>query len=517
MRLSFPTAATIVLAALGLIGIWHAFPLIDVFDDEMYFAYGPLRAFQSLWPFPQNVPYGTVTFYLVLPLQAAMLALTLAYALVTRQSLEVLVMQNPHLAYIAPRALSVMLFVAFAWCTFDYLRRHHASAATRWIVFFLFGNLVLLTFVHSGKQWIASIVLLGFAGLTLTRSPRWSMAFAGLAFANFPMMGLFWLQTLVFQAVRLRKTHRQLWPLLAIALLVPAVVMALNYQSIVEQVVSIARDFVGGEIAKADAGTGGVATAVRLYLSTFGAYLVKLLYTMPITIAFAAVAFLERAHIRDRALFLFACIGAALYLLAVSAMFHSAFLPFFLRYLLPFPILAILAFSSLDVPWTRLTRGSVWVLGTVASYLAVVLCITLALPTTYNTAVREIGSRYNDDRFLILSKVSQISLPYNFASAEFTLRHTPDVCSNRCRHALDSPSVTAFRGIYAFVPSLQKELEMRRAATASGLTIVTVERTGDMLKYVSAESALGFHVIPRAWIPGPLGHEIVIREEGQFL
>ena len=58
-----------VLGALTLsffIGIWHAFPMLNVVADEMYFVGGVLRAMENLtiFPAPGDVPYGTLTYVL---------------------------------------------------------------------------------------------------------------------------------------------------------------------------------------------------------------------------------------------------------------------------------------------------------------------------------------------------------------------------------------------------------------------------------------------------------------------
>src|SRR3989344_8306030 len=69
-------------AAGSFIGIWHALPMLNVILDEQYFVSGVLRTMElrTILPPINEVPYGTVTFYLNYILQMPFLLVLFAQA-----------------------------------------------------------------------------------------------------------------------------------------------------------------------------------------------------------------------------------------------------------------------------------------------------------------------------------------------------------------------------------------------------------------------------------------------------
>ncbi len=508
-RVSLAAAVLCLFAVLGVTGLWHGFPLMDVFADEMYYAYGPLYALQSLWPLPHNVPYGTVTFYFTLPLQMAMLGLAWLYGLQSGEQLIDVIMRYPFLAYVAPRVLSLTLFLLMVAAALRYAR---SAAYGTELVLIGFSNLVLITFMHSGKMWMTCAFFLLLAVTHLERRPVRAVAYAGIAFANFPVMGIFWLQALITGLYRQRHDRWTIRALLAVGLLFPAGIMLLNAESIAGQVREIFTVYVYSQVEKAAPKSGGAGTVAWLYATTLWAYLQKILLTSAPTLGVGVLAMLARARVRDRAAFWFSITGCGLYVLAVSGMFYSADILGYLRYLIPVHILAAALFLSLEFPGTAWLTAGLRAIAAVSVYAALVASVSLALPTTYNRALTELRERYSHPQFIVLSRVSQISLPFSTYSARLTQALSPDSCSHRCQYALRRNVQTDFQGTYFFLMSEEAEKRVTEVAVASGLTIVDVRPDPADAKAVQAEYGMGSYIQREAWIPSRLGQRVLLEE-----
>ena len=74
----------IVLTVLSLtffIGIWHAFPMVTVVSDEVYYVVGVLHAMDAHSIFPQanDIPYGTMLYILDYVVTAIVLSIFIPF------------------------------------------------------------------------------------------------------------------------------------------------------------------------------------------------------------------------------------------------------------------------------------------------------------------------------------------------------------------------------------------------------------------------------------------------------
>lgn len=492
--------------AIGIAGLWHGFPLIDIYADEMYFVYGPLASFHARSFLPIGVPYGTVTFYADMLLQGMFLTGLFAYSSFDLTAMTTLVMTHPFLVYIPPRVLNLVFFLAIVWLTMRRLRIGQKNAAPYAIplTLILCGNLVLLTFMHSGKMWITCILLLFLAGHFLSSKRYRSMFAAALAFANLPLMGIFWLITMTFHVLS-GPGRRMRW-LLLIACGVPLLLFSLNTKEIFAQVQSV----LFGYIAPS---TTSIGETAFLYGKTLGAYVMKILLTSPFVVILGLLALRTRARVTDPLLFRFSMLSIGAYLAVISVMFWSADLPSFFRYLLPFQILFLLLFTALEFPVTKLNTIGIRTMGILSAHLAIISTITLMLPTTEVQAYRTILRDWNTPNTIILSNVRGLSFPTSSRAAELIEQEVPGRCGYRCKYALTHSIETAFLGVEIPVKTDAEELKEIATRMAqeqpSARLVLVIQREED---FRSVERGIGNYFIPEAWWPMTLGPGIVMEE-----
>jgi hypothetical protein len=495
--------------AIGIVGIRHGFPLVNLFTDESFFAYGPLVSIASGTLLPQDVLYGTVTFYLSMVTQGIVLGVLFIYTGCDRAALEAMVMRAPHLAYLAPRLLNLFLFLAMVFLAIRTLGvgKSRQRAYAPWLILVLMSNLVILTFLHSGKQWFTSIFLVYLSALSLSSSPRTAVFSASLAFANFPLMGVFWLLILVQSCHAERRRQNSVGQLLLIGFAVPVMVTLLNPGGTYELWRQLIQGYIFPRIAD-DVRTvePSLSKFGVLYWRTLLSYLHRILLTSLPTVGLLSLLCLGYGRVRNTQLLRFASIGLPLYLLAISLMVYSEGAHSFYRYLLPFHVLFLLTGLAVELRASRVASVVVGACVVAAIYTAGINTWNLARPTTYNAAYEEIQSRYSSSGFLVLSKVSALTTPINFASARLIKEYTPDFCAYRCRYALEHDFETGFEGRLLFIHDDLIETIRRREVDSR---IVEVDYDWKV-RGVSAEEGLGNYFIKAAWVPTTLGQSVLI-------
>lgn len=496
--------------AIGIIGLGHGFPLIDLFADEMYFVHGPLAAIQQRSILPIGVPYGTITYYADLVLQGIFLFGLWIFSGFDVSAAIAQIMAHPFLVYIPPRVLNLILFLTMLRMTMQWMRMGTTEEAPYAVplILILFGNLTLLTFSHSGKMWITCIFLLFLTGYFLARhAPKRSMFAASLAFANLPLMGIFWVITFVVHVISSQKTWRQRGWLAAIGISVPVAIFLLNAREISAQIHSIIFSYLAP-------GATGIGAVSILYGKTFLAYLIKLLITAPLTIVLGVLAFGTRATVVKKPLRIFGILCFVAYLLTISIMSWSGETLSYLRYLLPFHVIFILFFLSVRFPQRPLNTLFLQTMGMLSVYLMIVSTITLILPTTYRQTQKKILTEYNTTNIIVLSNVPDIAFPISSATALLMEKYTPGRCGGRCRYALKHPITTSFAGTYLLTKTDHaglQELGERLLQERPDARIILVSADPSK-KYLSVENGIGSYFLETTWFPDTLGKEITLEE-----
>lgn len=497
---------------IGVGAVGHGFPLINHFADEIYFSYGPLWALSQKSLLPHFAPYGTLTYYACLLLQIPVALGLLIHSGFNRDLMMMTLFENNFLMYIAPRVLHLGVFMAMVWLGMKVFKlgQKDQPPYAPWLILICFSNLVLLTFMHSGKMWIDSLLFMMAALLTFGKKPGLAMAGAAAALANFPLMAFIWLQTLLGSFLLRKKQKINFTKILLIAALIPASAFLLNYKNILVQLNLAVNSYLFSD-GQSSAGFS-LLNYIFLYLSTIGAYLFKIILTQPLALIIFVLAVFNRAEITDKTRFWFVIIATAFYLLLIGTMFYSRPWWDHLRYMLPFPIFFVALLSSIRLKKTALNSVIIKSCAVIACYTAIISTVTLALPTTYQQAYFEITRKYSDPEVVIASTVTSIAFPYTGYSASLLKKYLPRRCYFRCEHALKNDPRFDFKGHFIDtennrIPELEKEI------LNSGKRLILVNYDAGDNNYTEAERGLGSYFISSAWWPRTLGRKVIIYEK----
>lgn len=505
-------------ASVAVTGSWHGFPLVDVFADETYFVYAPLLALKTGNLLPHHLPYGTFTYLLLLPLQALSMSVTWMVAWSRGMSLSHLLFTWPFIGSIAPRLLNAGLYLLMAAITIRDLRigQRDERPYARMLLFIFLLNTVMLLVAHSGKMWMTSIFLVFLAGMLLPASPLLSVLASSLAFANFPIMGVFWIVSIA-TAMRIRRRKKQsITPVLAIGIVIPMLIMAINVDGILFQIDDILTNFRGidAQVVATHGAIGAGFSFLQLHALTLWTFLLKLAMAAPFCLL-ALPVFLQGRRVND-ARFWYALFGAILYLLSLALLFNPA--PDdggSIRYLSSVIITLLLVATSFEPKRSRLHAIILSALSILSLYTGIVFLLNLALPTTYNRAQTVIRQMAQDPGAVVLSTVREISFPYTVEAVRLTQKWLPGSCSLRCMFALNFPRDAASSPTYLLVhdPGIRSTI-----ITDVGVANV-IEVTEDPIDriHVTVENGAGEVFRPAAWWSLGFGGRIRIKKGGVTL
>src|SRR3989344_3493488 len=124
-KLNCEKLVLIFLALSFFVGIWHAFPMLNVVADEMYFVGGVLRAMEhkTILPVAADVPYATLTYFLNYILIALYLLALLPFFKFNLAELKFTLVQAPEIVYWLPRLLSVLLALVFLSLFYQWFKK----------------------------------------------------------------------------------------------------------------------------------------------------------------------------------------------------------------------------------------------------------------------------------------------------------------------------------------------------------------------------------------------------------
>ena len=516
----------------SFVGIWHALPMLNVILDEQYFVSGVLRTMElrTILPPLNEVPYGTVTFYLNYILQIPFLLVLFAKTSFSVISLKTYLFLHPEIAYLVPRFLSAMIATIVALIYDRFLRSEGLPLLQRFATLsVIFFTIIASVTFHTGKVWVLSSVLVGISALctylalkTHIRGAQepvygptfWSIVCAFVALANFPLVGVFLLNIPVLlyvfrnDAVRFRATIRAI----LVGIFVLTIVSATNARSIYLLVIHIFTNFhpiLSG---------GTSAQVMPPFSASLFFHFEQVLVAYPLVVAVITLAVLMKT-IQNKLLFLVSFGYAGLYFLTISwiaTWFDD--LGGELHYLFP---LAFFFSGMIAAIAYKKIRSIVWgfcVLQTLVFFYTLYL---LSIPTTFNQADAFIEQNFKSEHALILNTVVELSLPMN---KETTLLQSDEYCGSKC---LYWRSATLESDFIPVVVTSQSQIDKVNATSYSRVLLITDQQpvtscVSEPIKtfqsgssdagYVSIEHNFGHYFLSDFWRLSRLGKNLVLYE-----
>ncbi len=436
------TAEKIVFALLMasfVIGIWHAFPMLNVINDEMYYVGGPLRAIENhtIIPAINDVPYGTVNYLMSYGVTVFMLIVLLVFFKLDVSALKLFLVQSPQVMYVSLRFVSALLAVIMLFLVNKILKEEFEDTKTRlFLLVLLFTNIITTLILHTGKMWVLSflLVLTSFYYLYKVvasknnpdiskrrRNMFGSILFSFLAFANFPL-NIFSLVNIPILLFIFRKDKELLLAVVKYAVIgacVFTLVTLLNFGSIKNQIISV---FTGyhpineGVLSKLGFG------------SSLWSYTLKLLCLYPLLLITLVIS--AKNKIKNPRLLLISSVYFVVYFLIVVLVANwTGDFGSYMRYLFPLGFFLLFILSSFDITFNK----SFYVIGSVAIIFQILTLYYLSVPTTYNQAYAWVNNNLSDKMVIIENSVTELQLVKNKNSS---LLEKEGSCVTKCQNII---------------------------------------------------------------------------------
>jgi len=501
----------VTLFLLGLsffIGIWHALPMLNVINDEMYFVGGVLRAMEShsILPVVNDVPYGTITYFLNYILFAVFLMLALPFFRFDLLKLKTFLVQSPEWAYLIPRFLSACLALIMLFLFYRFLKKEFEDKKVRlFLLILLFTNIITALILHTGKMWVLStlLVILSFFYLyralqgkdgdqrRLTRNILLSILFSFLALANFPLnlYSLINLPILFFFFRKDRKVCFAIIKYFIIGLVVFIIVTLTNFSGIKNQIISVFTDF--HPMVTAD------QWSLSVLAKSFSLYFIKLIRLFPLLIITLLLAL--KSKVRNRNLLVLSIIYFIVNFVTISVAANGAYLGLTskLRYLFQLGFFLVLAIASFDLKFSK----KLYIIGGISLVYYIFTIYCLSVPTTYNQAYEWIKNNYGNQEIVIVNKTLgvQLQLPKNKKSY---LLIDEKYCATKCLNTLEYDLNSDFKPVVIDEKSretidvfaLDKDLYFIESAATSSKKVQLVKFFGNKINdslYYSVDSNMG--------------------------
>ena len=478
----------------SFIGIWHALPLTNVINDEMYFVGGVLRAIQakSVIPLLGDAPYGLLTFWLNYILFVVLLCILFVIFGFRGSVLTSFLVKQASWLYLVPRFLNALIAGVSLFIFKDIFQRVGIEKRTQiLLVFALFTNLITTAVLHTGKMWVLSVtlVILSIRFLYLTvrekgdaeaqsRNIFFSILFAFLAFANFPLCGFALIAIPILFAFH-RSDTRLVWAIGKSTLIGAALFVALflmNAGNIINQVTDIFTVY----------HPIGAAAAVRSGIGfgpSFVMHATQVLILFPLLLCLIGIGVFR--GVKDRPLLYIASSYATVYFIMICVLVTwSSDLSANLRYLFPLGSFFVLMAASLSLPvgrWMTALCGLFCIPYLFFLYL-------ISVPTTYNQAVSWAVSDPALHGAVIINQIGpRLDVPKDARSYRLTQEK---FCGSKCQEALRSPDASS-------VPFLVIDAESTSTLPVFG---------GDLYRFTTSTVPLPGETLVRTFSDGGPDH-----------
>ncbi len=421
------------------LGTWHAFPMLNVVADEMYYVGGVLRAMEShtILPLANDVPYGTLTYFLNYGMSVLTITLLSPFFGFSISAIKLFLIQSPSIMYFSLRILSAMLAIVMLFVIDKLLKKEIADFKVRlFLLSLLFGNIIVSVILHTGKMWVLStlLVILSFYYLNdaikslkdnktdlISKKIFLSIFFAFLAVTNFPLNFYCFIAIpiLFFYFRHDKSLVKKIILYSLIGGLVYVAVTLLNFEGIKNQIISI---FTGYRPLVGD-------TQNNLsFFGSFKIYILKTLILFPLLILTLVISLKDR--IRNKSLFVISVLYfTAYFLLIVWVANWTSDLRGSLRYLFPLPFFLIFIIASFNIRFKKIF----FVIGSVSLVFHIFTIYYLSVPTTYNRAYVWVNEKLADKNITIINEIPELQLQKN---RESSLQTSDMYCASKCKNII---------------------------------------------------------------------------------
>ncbi len=421
------------------IGTWHAFPMLNVVNDEMYYVGGVLRALENhtIVPMNNDVPYGTLTYLANYFFSVIFISLLLPFFGLSLGELKMFLIQSPSVMYFSLRLLSSFFSLALLYFVNKILKKEFEDAKARiFLLTLLFTNIITTAILHTGKMWVSStlLVVVSFYYLyeslnydsvddqkTLYRSIFYCIFFSFLALSNFPLnfYSLICIPILIFYFRADRKLLKKILIYTLVGVVVYILITIFNFESIRNQIVSIFSEY--NPIL--------VDTSSKLnFISSFYTYFIKIILLFPLLII--TLFFSTRDGIKNKKMLVtsslyFWCYFFVIVLVANwTTDFRSS-----LRYLFPLVFFLVFMISSFNIKFRKIY----YAFGIVSVFFGLLTIYYFSVPTTYNEAYKWVNSELSSKKVVIINEVSELQLTKNKQSSMYT---KDNFCASKCENII---------------------------------------------------------------------------------
>lgn len=487
MKINFEKIFFILLGITFFIGIWHAFPMLNIVNDEMYFVGGVLRAVEhhTIVPLVDDVPYGTLTYLLNYPMTIVTLVVMFPFFHFSISALKLFLIQSPDLMYLSLRFLSVLLSLVILFIVNKILKKEIEDKKTRlFLIVLLFTNIITTVILHTGKVWVLSIllVLCSFYYLykavadkaevykdKLKKHIFLSILFSFLAVSNFPLF-IFSLVNIPLFLFFFRKDKELLKSIVkyvVVGFIVFALIILFNFEGIRNQLGTVNTDFhsAGGNIIK----------IISILINSVTVYSKKLMMLFPLTIL--TLLFVVKNKIRNLSLFIislayfFAYSSVAL----VVAFWPAGDLSLLLRYMFPLGFFLIFIIASFNIKFKK----AFYVIAGVSLIYYIFTLYYLSIPTTYNQTYNWVNNSLGDKKVLIINSVQELDLKKNKESSLLIRKIS---CATKCQNIINFDLNKNFQFVvldkeseYFDFSKLRNDIYYVRDSVATSTSLVLIE------------------------------------------
>lgn len=490
----------ITLFLLGLsffVGIWHAFPMLNVVNDEMYYVGGVFRALErhTIVPMANDVPYGTLTYLSNYILILVSLPVYLVVNSFSIAETKLFLIQRPEFAYFTLRFLSSIFSIILLYFVNRLLREEVQEVKVRLLLLvLLFTNIITGAILHTGKMWVLSVLLVVISFYYLNKSISLSSCvsrdknifltifFAFLALCNLPLnfYSLINIPILLFIYRDDKKTIFKIIKYVFIGLVIYIILTLFNFEGIKNQVLSIFTEYHPLD---------SEATGNMSFIGSFITYIKK---TIALFLPAMLVLLLSvKNSIRNTRLFYISFIYFTFYILVISFVANwTSDLRSSLRYLFPLSFFLIFILSSINIRFNRIF----YVIGAFSIINYLLLLYFLSTPTTYNKAYTWINKNLSNTEVVIFNEVSELQLIKN---KESSLKTRDSFCSSKCKNIIISDINNDFKPIVidktsqAYMGDIKNAYYIFDTATTSKEYVLVTSFTNNTKYYHSVDYNLG--------------------------
>ncbi len=432
------------------VGIWHAFPILDIVSDEMYFVGGVLRAMENHTILPQvdDVPYGTITYllnYIATVFNLIVLVPIFSFKI---SALKLYLIQSPSIMYLSTRIISSIISIFYLIIISKFLKKEHSENKVRYFLLILvFTNVLTTTILHTGKQHVLSIflVIASFYYLYMAvaneasddrtvrnKNASWSIIFSFLALSNLPLNGysLITIPILIYYFKSDRDFLKKIGKYILIGMILSGAIIALNSGSIRHQIISVFTDYKPLLVENDTIPNMSFGTSLTTYTK-------KLIYLFPLILLTLLLSI--KSGIKNRKLFTISTVYFLTYFFTVVFLatwpveFGS-----FLRYLVPLNFFLFFILSSLNLKF----KNYFYPIIAVSLLYFILTLYYLSIPTTYNKAVIWIDENLRNVDTTIISSVHDFRLTKNKKSS---IMAQDLFCGTKCKSIIENDLNSDFK------------------------------------------------------------------------